>query len=178
MKPIPTHTRSIPILLLATLIAGCASLGNLEAPELTLVHLQPVEATLFETTLQVQIRIANPNPESITFDGASFKLTLDGYKVGRGMTSESRTIDRFATEVVDVTFHVSNASVLLRLKEILESKSVSYGVSGKLYLERGGYTRKLKVESAGELDLDSAPTGLDSDSLISEPGLSPPAATR
>jgi LEA14-like dessication related protein len=106
------------------------------------------------------LRIANPNPEAITFEGASFKLTLDGHKVGRGMTAETKTIDRFGTEMVDLTFHVSNASVLLRLKEVLDSKSVSYGVTGKLYVQGGMGTRKLKIQSAGEFDLEATPESL------------------
>lgn len=153
-----------PVLSIVILMSGCASFGNLEAPELTLVQLQPVEATLFETTLQVQLRIANPNPEAITFEGASFKLTLDDHKVGRGMTAETKTVERFGTEIVDLTFHVSNASVLLRLKEVLESKSVAYGVSGKLYVQQGMGTRKLKVQSAGQIDLDNAAKSLETES--------------
>jgi len=143
-------------LMVAILLSGCASLGDLEAPELTLVDLRPLEATLFETTLQVQLRIANPNPETITFEGASFRLSLDRHKVGRGMTPETRSIDRFGTAVVDVTFHVSNASILLRLKEVLESKSVAYGVSGKLYVKYGTGTRKLRVQNEGQIDLDTS----------------------
>ena len=149
--------------LIGVLVTGCTTLGDLETPELTLVHLQVIDATLFETTLQVQLRVANPNPEAITFDGASFKLTLDDYKVGRGMTPESRTVERFGTEVIDVTFHVSNASVLLRLKEIFESKSVAYGIAGKLYLQIDGRTHKLKVESDGVVDLDFATNPSDAD---------------
>ena len=92
----------------------------------------------------------------MTFEGASFKLTLDDHKVGRGMTAETKTIDRFGTEIVDLTFHVSNASVLLRLKDVLESKTVSYGVSGKLYLQHGMGTRKLKIQNEGQIDLDAS----------------------
>ena len=149
---------AVAVLTLLTLTAGCASLSNLEPPELTLVQVVPVEVTVFETTLDVQLRIANPNPDPITFEGASFKLTLDERKIGRGMTPETVTIDRFATEVVNLTFHVSNTSVLLRIQEILESKTVSYGVSGKLYVQLGTGTRKLKVQNTGQIDLNQPPT--------------------
>lgn len=155
MKRIDPRALAVPTLALVVLTSGCVSLGSLEAPELTLVQVKPVEATVFETTLNVQLRIANPNPDAITFEGASFKLTLEDRKVGRGMTPETVTIDRFGTAVVSLPFHVSNASVLLRLQEILESKTVSYGVSGKLYVKLGSGTRKLKVESDGMIDLNT-----------------------
>lgn len=145
----------------AFLTGGCASLGNLDAPELTLVNLQLTDATLFETTLEVQLRIANPNPEPITFNGAKFKLTLDDRKVGRGMSPETVTIDRLETAVVNVPFHVNNATLLLRVKEILEKKSVNYGLQGTLYLERSFGTSKLKMNSEGQLDFDQQLPTLD-----------------
>ena len=154
MKRIDLGVLAVAVLALALLAAGCASLSNLEPPELTLVQAVPVEATVFETTLDVRLRIANPNPDPITFEGASFKLTRDDRNIGRGMTAETVTVERFETQVVDLTFHVSNASVLLRLQEILESKTVAYGVSGKLYMKLGTSTRKLKVQNSGEIDLN------------------------
>lgn len=149
-------TALLLLLVSATLLPSCASI-DVEPPELTLVNLQPTEATLFETTLLVNLRLANPNPDPMTFEGASFKLTLEGYKVGRGLTSESVTVDRFGTEVIEATFHVSNASLLLRLQNILEAKSVTYGVTGKLYLQQSGQSHKLKVQSEGRLELDPSP---------------------
>lgn len=155
----PKYTTALPLILaIAALLPSCASL-DLEPPEVTLVNLQPTEATLFETTLLVKLRIANPNPEPLTFEGASFKLTLEGHKVGRGLTSESVTVDRFGTEIIEATFHVSNASLLLRLQQILEAKTVNYGVTGKLYLQQSGQSHKLKVQSEGRLELD--PSSLD-----------------
>lgn len=143
-----------------SLAAGCASL-DLEPPDLTLVDLRAAEATVFETSLRVSLRITNPNPEAVTFEGASFRLELDGRKVGRGVTAETITVERFDSRVVDVTFRISNASLLLRLQQILESKSVAYGVSGKLYIVQGGRSRKLSVESSGTLDLEAPGTTVE-----------------
>jgi LEA14-like dessication related protein len=158
MKVDRSRIAALLILCLTTGASGCASLGGLESPEVTLVQVVPVEATVFETTLDVRLRIANPNPDPITFEGANFKLTLDGRKIGRGMTPETVTVDRFGTAVVPLPFHVSNTSLLLRLREILDSQAVSYGVSGKLYLRRATGTRKVKVQSTGRIDLGEPAT--------------------
>ena len=56
--------------------------------------------------------------------------TLEDRKVGRGMSPETVTIPRLGTEVVSIPFHVNNATLLLRLKEILDTKSVRYGLAG------------------------------------------------
>jgi LEA14-like dessication related protein len=138
-------------------LLSCATV-DLEPPSLTLVDLRPSEATLFETTLSVKLRISNPNPEPLTLEGGSFKLTLDGRKIGRGLTAETVTVDRLGSEIIEATFHISNASLLLRLRELLEVQTVTYAVTGKLYTRQSGRTRNLKVQSSGRLDLSSSGT--------------------
>jgi len=155
-----------PVLLVAVVASGCVSTGGMEPPGVTLVNLEMTEMTLFETTLSAQVRIANTNPEPLTVEGASFKLVLDGRKVGSGMTSEVVTVERLDSQVVTAIFHVNNASLLLRLRDVFENEAVSYGISGKLYVKGALGTRRLKVEQVGRLDLRgdlSSPsyTGMD-----------------
>ena len=157
----PDHTiRRMAAFLGATVLlavtSGCASMGALEPLDVTLVNLNVSEVTVFETTLVAKLRITNPNPEGLTVDGASFKLYLEDKKVGTGTTKETFTIDRLDSSVVDVIFHINNASALLRLKDILEDrdKEISYGVRGGLYTQGTFGTKKIKVEKTGLLDLE------------------------
>jgi len=137
------------------LAAGCTTLGSLETPDVTLAGLQLTEVTVFETTIEARLRIGNPNREDLSFDGASFKLELEDRKVGRGLTPETFTVPGLSTAVVPVTFHVNNAAAMLRLKQILDQQTVSYGVWATLYLERGTGTKKLKAERQGQIDLQA-----------------------
>jgi LEA14-like dessication related protein len=134
---------------------GCTSMGSIEPLDVTLANLNVTEVTVFETTLVAKLRITNPNPEAFAIDGASFKLYLDDKKVGTGTSNESFTVDRLDSYVVDVVFHMNNASALLRLKDILEDKDteVSYGVRGGLYTQGAFGTKKLKVDKTGTIDL-------------------------
>jgi LEA14-like dessication related protein len=144
------------------LIVGCSSMAGVEPLEVTLSNLRITEVTVFETTLVAQLRITNPNPESFTINGGSYKLILDDKKIGTGTTSETFTVQRLDSAVVDAVFHLNNASALLRLKNILQEKNVSYGVSGSLFTEGTFGTRKLKIEKTGRLDLsDSSPTAIE-----------------
>ena len=150
-------------LVVATLLVagavGCTSIGSIEPLDVTLANLNVTEVTLFETTLIAKLRITNPNPEAFTIEGASFKLYLEDKKVGTGTSKESFTVDRLDSHVVDVIFHMNNASALLRLKDILENKDkeVSYGVRGGLYTQGAFGTKKLKVEKSGTIDLEKVP---------------------
>ncbi len=144
------------ILVVATLLfvgaMGCTSMGSIEPLEVTLVNLEVTEVTVFETTLVAKLRITNPNPEAFTIEGASFKLYLEDKKVGTGTSKESFTVDRLDSSVVDVLFHINNASALLRIRDILEDDDISYGIRGGLYTQGAFGTKKLKVEKMGRID--------------------------
>jgi LEA14-like dessication related protein len=141
------------VTLLAVGVLGCTSMGSIEPLEVTLANLNVTEVTLFETTLIAKLRITNPNPEAFTIEGASFKLYLKDKKVGTGTSKESFTVDRLDSHVVDVIFHMNNASALLRLKDILEDDDVSYGIRGGLYTQGAFGTKKLKIEKMGRINL-------------------------
>jgi len=140
-------------------VMGCSTMGSIEPLEVTLANLEITEVTVFETTLVAKLRITNPNPDAFTIEGASFKLYLQDKKVGTGTSKESFTVDRLDSYVIDVIFHMNNASALLRLKDILEDKDkeVSYGVRGGLYTQGAFGTKKLKVEKSGHIDLKNVP---------------------
>ena len=157
-------------LIAATLVAmagmastGCTSMGGLEPPAVTLVGVEPSEVTMFETTVQVKLRISNPNPEPMTLEGASFKLRLEGHKIGQGLSKETVVIDRLDSALLDVTFHVNNAVALLQLREIFEQEAVDYGIRAVLYTKGSWGTKKLKVEKEGRFEfvnpVELDPTG-------------------
>ncbi len=143
-------------LCLAVVAAGCATTEALEEMEITLIDLEFTDATLFETTMVASIRVANPNPESLPFQGASFKLYLDDRKVGTGLAPDPFTVDGLTTTVVPVTFHINNATAIFRIVELLKDKrEVGYGVRGSLFTDASLGGRKLKVEKMGTLDLEN-----------------------
>jgi LEA14-like dessication related protein len=139
--------------MIITAFLGCSSMTSVDPLDVTLANLKLTEVTVFETTLVAQLRITNPNPEPFSIDGASFKLILEDKKVGTGTTSETFTVARLDSTVVDVIFHINNASALLRLRDILDDDDVSYGVRGSLFTKGAFGTKKLQVEKTGHIDL-------------------------
>jgi len=150
---------------------GCSTMGSFEPMEVTLTALEITEVTVFETSLVAKLRITNPNPEPITIDGASFKLYLEEKKVGSGTSKESFVVDRLDSSVIDVVFHINNASALLRLKAIFEDNDVSYGVRGNLFTKGAFGTKKTRIEKTGRLDLtDMDPTATEGPEGEESPG--------
>ena len=150
-----THKQGVPLLLVLVLsvAAGCSSMAGLEPLDVTLSDIKITEVTVFETTMVAKLRITNPNPEALTINGGSFKLILDDKKVGTGTASETFTVERLDSAVIDAVFHINNASALLRLQGILQAKEVSYGVRGSLFTQGSFGTKKIKIEKTGRLDL-------------------------
>jgi len=148
--------------LILVLSIGCASMSTIEPLQVTLSNLQITEVTVFETTLVAKLRITNPNPEAFTIDGGSFKLILDDKKVGTGTASETFTVERLDSNVIDAVFHINNASALLRLQGILQEREVTYGIQGALFTQGSFGTKKIKIEKTGRLDLsNSDPTEIE-----------------
>jgi len=134
-------------------LSACASLGSLEPPSISLAGVELTEVTVFETTVQVKLRVSNPNLEPMTLEGASFKLRLEDHKIGRGQSSEIVTIERLDTALLDVTFYVNNAVALLQLREILQQEAMDYRVQAVLYTQGSWGTKKLKVDKEGRFEL-------------------------
>jgi LEA14-like dessication related protein len=151
--------RAVVLTVTAVTAVACSSVDSLEPLEVTLTNISVPEITVFETTLVAKLRITNPNPEGFTIDGASFKLYLEDKKVGTGTTSETFTVDRLDSTVVDAVFHLNNASALLRLRDILEGDDeVTYGVRGSLFVQGKFGTKKMKIEKMGRIDLKEMKT--------------------
>lgn len=151
--PLHSNSRRIALCIILAACAGCSSMATIEPLEVTLANVKFTEVTVFETTLVAKLRVTNPNPEAFTIDGGSFKLILDDKKVGTGTASETFTVDRLDSAVIDAVFHLNNASALLRIQSILQKKDVTYGIRGSLFTEGSFGTRKIKIEKTGRLDL-------------------------
>jgi len=148
-------TRSILIALLVVVSAiACVSTDPLEPPDVNLVDLDFVDATVFESTLDVALRISNDNPEPMILDGAVIKLELDGRNFGKGATAERTEIPRFGSVVQHLEMHLNHLAVATKIKGVIERKVVNYAITGKVYVVTpSGSARRLPIDSRGTLDL-------------------------
>jgi len=151
----PTAFRCLGFLVFAAVWAGgCATTDPLEPPGVTLVDLDIVDVTLFESTIDVAVRISNDNPEPLILDGAVIKLVLGGMKVGKGASDERIELPRLSSVVRRVELHMNHLALATRIKGIIEAKIVDYAITGKVYVVRpSGSVRGVSFESRGKLDL-------------------------
>ncbi len=149
---------NLSCLLLLTLTvvgsAGCATTEALTPPEVSLVDLEFVDATIFESTLDVGVRIFNENPEPLILDGAVIKLELDGRKFGKGAMSERVEVPRLGSVVQRLEMHLNHLAVATKIKTVIESKMVNYSITGKVYVVTpSGSIKRLPIDKQGQIDL-------------------------
>jgi len=145
------------LLLLALTVvgsAGCATTEVLIPPEVSLVDVDFVDATIFESTLDIGVRIFNENPEPLILDGAVIKLELDGRKFGKGATSERIEVPRLDSVVQRLEMHLNHLAVATKIKTVIESKMVNYSITGKVFVVTPtGSVKRLPIDKQGQIDL-------------------------
>ncbi len=86
-----------------SLLTGCAGMQSLpQKPEVTLAGVELIEAGIFEQTFNIKLRIHNPNNIDLPLDGITIKLTLNQQPFATASSTQTLTIPRLSSRVVDV----------------------------------------------------------------------------
>ncbi len=126
----------IAFLLFALLATGCASLlFDAEPPEVLVTNITPLEATLFEQKLKVDIRVRNPNPFELHVTGLDFTLNLNGKRLARGLANQAVTIPRLGDAILSVNTTTSTLEVIRQLFSLHKQQDMRYQITGVLHLD-------------------------------------------
>jgi LEA14-like dessication related protein len=139
-------------LMLVLSLCACATTRRQEEIKVTLVNLRLGEATVWETTAYVTLRVQNESPLPLVLDGGVHKLYLNGLSIGEGLTNERLEIPRLDSATQIVTVHLRNLAMATRLRSIIELHAAEYRLSSKLYLLENGRSRRCRLSSEGRLD--------------------------
>lgn len=142
------------LLLLPLFLAGCASQSPVSVG---IVNVRLTDVTAFETTTTFTLRFSNESHEPVELTGGVHKIYLNGFYIGKGLSSETIAVPRLETAKQDVTVHLSNIAMITRIKPIIESESFGYRIESLLY----GKSRmdRMRTVSEGRLDMkDFTPT--------------------
>lgn len=154
---------ALTILLLSTLLSGCATLSGIDAPNVRVVGLEPLPGEGFEVRFALKLRVQNPNESAIAYDGMSVSLDLDGKGLASGVSDAAGEIPRFGDAVLTIPVSISAFTVIREIfslgKQSQGADSVStqpivYKLTGKLGAPEGSF-RAIRFSDSGELDLFS-----------------------
>jgi LEA14-like dessication related protein len=123
------------LLLLVTLLAGCASMPSRDPLQVTVAGIEPLQGEGMELRLQVKLRVQNPNDTPIEYNGASLNLEVMGRSFASGVSDQAGTVPRFGEAIVTVPVTVSMMRMARQVLGMLDGKPVdkiTYEMSGKL----------------------------------------------
>jgi len=117
-----------------TVLGGCAGFQfGLQKPEVTVVDIRPLDATLLEQRFVLTLRVTNPNSVEIPIEGLTFRLDLSGQQFATGVSNKPALIPRLGEGLVEVTATTSLARLLRQFRELAKMRDkVEYRLRGRL----------------------------------------------
>lgn len=142
------HQAAVFLFAVIVMCSGCASwFIKGEPPEVLLTNVTPLDATLFEQRLRVDLRIRNPNDFDYHLTGIDFTLNLNGKRLARGLGSKEVTIPRLGDAVMTIDTTTSTLDIVRQLLELSQKQELTYDIKGVLHSTDG----RLPFTSAGTL---------------------------
>jgi LEA14-like dessication related protein len=122
---------------LAFWMTGCATLpATTTPPNLSIISIEPVEATPLEQTYRLRVRLQNPNDHALEISGMSYVLEVNDEPLVKGVSNESVTVPRFGEAIIELSGVSTLFGFVRQLRALQERKSqgMQYRLSGKLGL--------------------------------------------
>lgn len=142
------------LLLAPVALAGCTlpNLSGLDAPEVSLVNIRPVQLGLLEQALELDLRFVNPNETAIDVDGLRYELTLDGGRLGSGVSDARFSLPRLGEAVVPVRLYVQTTDLINRIGGLGGRQRLDYRLTGQLFTGTG-FGGRVPFSRDGTVDL-------------------------
>jgi LEA14-like dessication related protein len=139
---------------LALWATGCATFTASRDVSVGLVNVLPVNASLFETSAELTVRVTNQTARPLAFAGSTHRLYLNDSYVGTAVSNSRLTVPEFTSSTQTVTVHLENLVLLRKFTELSNSRAtkVAYRMESQLHPEGGGLGR-VKALATGELDV-------------------------
>jgi LEA14-like dessication related protein len=141
--------RSVPVLLLAVALSGCALFEpRLRTPRLSIVSIEVRRANLLEQQLRVRMRVENPNDRSIPVRGLSYTVYLGGQEFATGVSDASFVVPALGTADFNMDVTSNAAGALLTILNEPRGQGIVYRMRGRVELSRG-WLRSIPFEESG-----------------------------
>jgi LEA14-like dessication related protein len=141
--------RSIPLLLLAVALSGCALfVPKLQTPKLSIVDIEVVKANFLEQRLQVRMHVENPNDRSLPVQGLSYTVYLDGQEFATGVSDASFVVPARGTADFNMDVTANAAGAIFALFSKPRGQGIDYHMKGRVELSHG-WLRSIPFEQRG-----------------------------
>ena len=145
--------RSVPLLLLAVALSGCALfLPKFQTPRLSIVDVEVRKASFLEQQLRVRMRVENPNDRSLPIKGLSYTVYLGGQQFATGVSDTSFIVPALGTAEFNMDVTANAAGALFAVLSQPRGGGIHYHMKGRVELSRG-WLRSIPFEQSGTFTL-------------------------
>lgn len=141
-------------LLLLTISNACALLmPELKTPQISLVSITPLKFGLFEQSVQLRLRINNPNGISLPINGLQYRLQLNQQEFAKGSSNDNITIPANGEALVNLNVNTSLNAIMQQLQQFQRQipDKVAYKLDGSVGLS--SYALALPFAYEGDVDI-------------------------
>lgn len=147
------HWRLACAALALALCAGCASVANLQAPDLSVVSMKLQSADLFEQRLLVRMKVQNPNDRALPIKGITYRIEVNDAELGQGSADTPFVVPSMGEAEFDMVFTANLATALSQLLSRKgSSQSIDYRLRGEVALS-SGFLRHIPFDERGSVKL-------------------------
>jgi len=145
--------RSVPLLLLAVALSGCALfVPKLQTPKLYIVDIEVVKANLLEQRLRVRMRVENPNDRSLPIQGLSYTVYLGGQQFATGVSDASFVVPALGTAEFNMDVTANAAGAIFAVFSKPRGQGIDYHMKGRVELSHG-WLRSIPFEQSGSFSV-------------------------
>ena len=115
--------------------SGCATLDkNHESPKIDVVGITQAASDTSAMQFTIQLRIVNPNAETIDLHGLYYELSLEGIEVVTGTAKDLPPIEGYSARIVSVSSAASLLSSARLLQKLIDQpqEMLDYKLRAKL----------------------------------------------
>ena len=141
------------VCLCGLLLAGCASVRDLEAPDLSIVSLKLQSADIFSQRLLLRMRVVNPNDRELPIKGISYRIEVNEAQLGEGETDTAFVVPAKGEAEFDMTVTANMVSALSKFfARGSKPESLDYRLVGSVSLS-SGILRRIPFDERGSVQL-------------------------
>lgn len=140
------------LLLLGSLISGCASLANKlnpEPPKVTLLGITPVKMEVLQQTFRLTLNLQNPNDFDLPIRGLQFNAAINDDDFASGVSNNAIDLPAFGEAEMEVEVRSGLMQIIDNLSKLGSAESLDYSLRGSVKVE--GIPVRLNFKERGTL---------------------------
>lgn len=137
------------------ILQGCSLMPSYEPPKVAITGLRTVPTGRALPDFEIDLRVVNPNRQSLPIEGISYTISLGGNEILTGVGNDFPTVEGYGQQDLTITASANLLAGIRLVTDLLRAgrDSVDYDIEARLDL--GGLRPTLRVRDEGTLSLSS-----------------------